>query len=225
MGCNASYKPEPVSSSSVIGTPKITVIISVIIKIIMGLNNVMHSNTTLVLILVVCMTWHRRQSNVNAHLYSATIDLAMGWYPYRSVLLYGLCAISVVLLLPKKPHWIIWVSYGAWINFKLKANSSSSSISSNSSSSSSSSSSNFIPNGTQQYYTVYMTNIRNSRVILDIVMWFYRWPPEKPWAYEAGSDDNQITKTSKKARLHQYNINNYPSYCFWSTFYRIYSLA
>ena len=50
-----------------------------------------------------------------------------------------------------------------------------------------SSSSNFIPNRIQQYNTVYMTNITNSRVIIDIVMWFCWWPPEKPWAYQAGS--------------------------------------
>ena len=32
-----------------------------------------------------------------------------------------------------------------------------------------------------------MTNITNNRVIIDIVMWFCWWPPEKPWAYQAGS--------------------------------------
>ena len=51
----------------------------------------------------------------------------------------------------------------------------------------SSSSSNFIPNRIQQYNTVCMTYIANSRVIIDIVMWFCWWPPEKPWAYQAGS--------------------------------------
>ena len=50
-----------------------------------------------------------------------------------------------------------------------------------------SSSSNFIPNRIQQYNTVHMTNIANSRVIIDIVMCFCWWPPEKPWAYQAGS--------------------------------------
>ena len=32
-----------------------------------------------------------------------------------------------------------------------------------------------------------MTNITNSRVIIDSVTWFCWWPPEKPWAYQAGS--------------------------------------
>ena len=50
-----------------------------------------------------------------------------------------------------------------------------------------SSSSNFIPNRIQQYNRVCMTNITNNRVIIDIVMWFCWWPPEKPWAYQAGS--------------------------------------
>ena len=50
-----------------------------------------------------------------------------------------------------------------------------------------SSSSNFIPNRIQQYNTVCMTSITNSRVIIDFVMWFCWWPPEKPWAYQAGS--------------------------------------
>ena len=54
-------------------------------------------------------------------------------------------------------------------------------------SNSSSSCSNFIPNRIQQYNTVCMINITNSRVIIDIVMWFCWWPPEKPWAYQAGS--------------------------------------
>ena len=49
------------------------------------------------------------------------------------------------------------------------------------------SSSNFIPNLIQQYNTVCMANIANNRVIIDIVMWFCWWPPEKPWAYQAGS--------------------------------------
>ena len=49
------------------------------------------------------------------------------------------------------------------------------------------SSSNFIPNRIQQYNRVCMTNITNNRVIIDIVMWFCWWPPEKPWAYQAGS--------------------------------------
>ena len=44
-------------------------------------------------------------------------------------------------------------------------------------------SSNFTPNRIQQYNTVYMTNIANSRVIINIVMWFCWWPPEKPWTY------------------------------------------
>ena len=51
----------------------------------------------------------------------------------------------------------------------------------------SSSSSNFIPKIIQQYNRVCMTNITNNRVIIDIVMWFCWWPPEKPWAYQAGS--------------------------------------
>ena len=50
-----------------------------------------------------------------------------------------------------------------------------------------SSSSNFIPNRIQQYNRMCMTNITNNRVIIDIVMWFCWWPPEKPWAYQAGS--------------------------------------
>ena len=49
------------------------------------------------------------------------------------------------------------------------------------------SSSNFIPSRIQKYNTVCMTNITNSRVIIDIVMWFCWWPPEKSWAYQAGS--------------------------------------
>ena len=49
------------------------------------------------------------------------------------------------------------------------------------------SSSNLIPNRIQGYNTVCMTKITNSRVIIDIVMWFCWWPPEKPWAYQAGS--------------------------------------
>ena len=50
-----------------------------------------------------------------------------------------------------------------------------------------SSRSNFIPSRIQQYNAVCMTNITNRRVIIDIVMWFCRWPPEKPWAYHVGS--------------------------------------
>ena len=57
---------------------------------------------------------------------------------------------------------------------------------------SSSSSSNFIPNRIQQYNRVCMTNITNNRVIIDIVMWFCWWPPEKPWAYQAGSHSEII---------------------------------
>ena len=53
--------------------------------------------------------------------------------------------------------------------------------------SSSSSSSNFIPNRIQQYNTACVTNITNSRVIIDIVMWFCWWAPEKQWTYQAGS--------------------------------------
>ena len=53
----------------------------------------------------------------------------------------------------------------------------------------SNSSGNFIPNRIQQYNTVCTTNITNSRLIIDIVMWFCWWPPEKPWAYQAGSLD------------------------------------
>ena len=49
-----------------------------------------------------------------------------------------------------------------------------------------SSSNNLIPNRIQ-LYTVCKTNITNSRVIIAIVMWFCWWPPEKPWAYQAGS--------------------------------------
>ena len=43
------------------------------------------------------------------------------------------------------------------------------------------------PNRIQQYNTMCTTNITNSRVIIYIVMWFCWWPPEKPWAYQAGS--------------------------------------
>ena len=49
-----------------------------------------------------------------------------------------------------------------------------------------SSSNNLIPNRIQ-LYRVCKTNITNSRVIIAIVMWFCWWPPEKPWAYQAGS--------------------------------------
>ena len=48
-------------------------------------------------------------------------------------------------------------------------------------------SSNFIRKRIQQYNTVCMTNITNSRVIIGIVIWFSWRPPEKPWAYQAGS--------------------------------------
>ena len=76
-------------------------------------------------------------------------------------------------------------------NVGLVSSSSSSSCSSSSSSSgsgsSSSSSSNFTPNRIQQNNTVCMINTTNRRVIVDIVMWFCWWPPEKPWAYQAGS--------------------------------------
>ena len=44
---------------------------------------------------------------------------------------------------------------------------------------SSGSGSGFIPNRIQQYNAVCMSNIINSRVIIDIVMWFCWWPPEK----------------------------------------------
>ena len=40
---------------------------------------------------------------------------------------------------------------------------------------------NFIPNRIQLYNTVCTTKITNSRMIIDIVMWFCWWPPEKPW--------------------------------------------
>ena len=63
----------------------------------------------------------------------------------------------------------------------------SSGSSSSSSSSNSSSSCNSIPNRIQQYNTVCMTNIANSRMIIDILMWFCGWPSQKPWAYQAGS--------------------------------------
>ena len=32
-----------------------------------------------------------------------------------------------------------------------------------------------------------MSNITNRRVIIDIVLWFWLWPPKKPWACQAGS--------------------------------------
>ena len=35
-----------------------------------------------------------------------------------------------------------------------------------------------------------MTNITNSRVIIDVVMWFCWWPLEKPWAYQAARHDD-----------------------------------
>ena len=50
----------------------------------------------------------------------------------------------------------------------------------------SSSSNDFICNRLQHYNTVCVINITNSRVIIDIVVWFLWWPPEKPWAYQAG---------------------------------------
>ena len=54
----------------------------------------------------------------------------------------------------------------------------------------------FIPNRIQQYNRVCMTNITNNRVIIDIVMWFCWWPPEKPWAYQAGShSQKQVSMT------------------------------
>ena len=57
------------------------------------------------------------------------------------------------------------------------------------------SSSSFIPIANRmQYNTVCMTNITNSRVVINIVMWFCWWPPEKPCAYQAGSHINDITK-------------------------------
>ena len=71
-----------------------------------------------------------------------------------------------------------------------RSSSSSSSSRSNSSSSSSSSSSIFIPNRIQEYNTVFMTDITNSRVIIDVVMWFCWWPLEKPWAYQAARHDD-----------------------------------
>ena len=40
-----------------------------------------------------------------------------------------------------------------------------------------------------------MSNVINSRVILDIALWFCLWPPEKPKAYQAG---NQLTGTTHK---------------------------
>ena len=49
------------------------------------------------------------------------------------------------------------------------------------------SSSNFIPCRIQQHNTACMANIANNRVIIGIVMWCCWWPPEKPWAYQAGS--------------------------------------
>ena len=49
------------------------------------------------------------------------------------------------------------------------------------------SSSNFIAHRIQQCNVVCMTNMTNSRVIIDIVMWFCWWPSKKPWAYQAGS--------------------------------------
>ena len=45
----------------------------------------------------------------------------------------------------------------------------------------------FIPNRIQQYNTVCMSNTTNSRVIIDVVVCFCWWPPEKPWTYQAGS--------------------------------------
>ena len=53
----------------------------------------------------------------------------------------------------------------------------------------SSSSSNFISNRIQQYNTLCTINacITKSRVVIDIVMWFCWWPPEKPWSYQAGT--------------------------------------
>ena len=62
----------------------------------------------------------------------------------------------------------------------------------------SSSSNNFIPNRIQQYNTVCMTNITNNRVIIDIVMWFCWWPPEKPCAYQAGNTCIQWTIADDK---------------------------
>ena len=77
---------------------------------------------------------------------------------------------------------------------------------SSSSSSSSSSTSNFIPNRIQQNNTVYMTNITNNRVIIDIVMWFCWWPTEKPWAYHCQPDN--LTKCPTTL-LHKYVSHKY----------------
>ena len=38
----------------------------------------------------------------------------------------------------------------------------------------------FIPNKIQHYNTVCMSNTINSRVIIDTILGFFMWPPEKP---------------------------------------------
>ena len=57
-----------------------------------------------------------------------------------------------------------------------------------------------------------MTNITNNRVIIDIVMWFCWWPPEKPWAYQAGSH-MQFMMSSNIIRLSVHNTISLSSLC------------
>ena len=51
-----------------------------------------------------------------------------------------------------------------------------------------------------------MTNITNSRVIIDIVMWLCWWPSEKPWAYQAGSLIAHISEITN------FGAQSYPIY-------------
>ena len=46
-----------------------------------------------------------------------------------------------------------------------------------------------------------MTNITNSKVIVDIVVWFCWWPPEKPWAYQADSHSVKSNQAGHSMRL------------------------
>ena len=73
------------------------------------------------------------------------------------------------------------------------------------------SSSNFIPNRIQQYNRVCMTNITNNRVIIDIVMWFCWWPPEKHGLIKlaATMSWNILSKQHQGAHELQYIVSRY----------------
>ena len=50
-----------------------------------------------------------------------------------------------------------------------------------------------------------MSNVTSSWVLVEIVVWFCWWPPEKPWAYQAGNHN----RTHDLKYVHDWRVISY----------------